>query len=290
MTIDNIRLKTIIVDDEPLALKLIAAKLNKLPNVEIIGQCANGREAIEAVIKLSPDLLFLDIQMPGLSGLDVVKELQNDVMPLVVFATAYDQYALEAFDAYAVDYVLKPIDDERIERAVGRAYERFKAISEKTSENKSELINAIVQIDQGQQKSTTWHTDEHVTDKQNAAKITAQNAQSLDVKNRKIVIRDRDEIHLLKQQDVQWIDAAGDYVCVHALGETHVKRCTLKEMLEELDNNHFKRVHRSTIVNLNFIDKVIPHTKGEFFLMMGEFDKIKVSRNYKDVVKRFLTS
>ena len=117
---------------------------------------------------------------------------------------------------------------------------------------------------------------------------TQQAPQSVYVKNRKIVIKDRDEIHLLKHQDIQWIDAAGDYVCVHVLGETYVKRCTLKEMLAELDGKQFKRVHRSTIVNLNFIDKVIPHTKGEFFLMMGEYDKIKVSRNYKDVVRAFL--
>jgi two-component system LytT family response regulator len=273
-------LKTIIVDDEPLALKLLAAKLKKVPNVEVIAQCSNGREAINAVIELAPDLLFLDIQMPGLSGLEVVKQLQNDTMPLIVFATAYEQYALEAFDAYAVDYVLKPIDDERIQRAVDRALERFAIKSDEQSENKREVIGAIAHIDQKHDKTVTWMADDS----------THQDPQSVNIKNRKIVIKDRDEIHLLKQQDIQWIDAAGDYVCVHALGETHVKRCTLKEMLVELDETQFKRVHRSTIVNLDFIDKVIPHTKGEFFLMMGEYDKIKVSRNYKDVVKTFLTN
>jgi two-component system LytT family response regulator len=273
-------LKTIIVDDEPLALRLLSAKLKKLPNVEVIAQCSNGREAINAVIELAPDLLFLDIQMPGLSGLEVVKQLQNDTMPLVVFATAYEQYALEAFDAYAVDYVLKPIDDERIQRAVARALERFAMKSNEQPENKSEVIGAIAHIDQKHEKTVTWMADDS----------NHKDLQSIDIKNRKIVIKDRDEIHLLKQQDIQWVDAAGDYVCVHALGETHVKRCTLKEMLEELDETQFKRVHRSTIVNLDFIDKVIPHTKGEFFLMMGEYDKIKVSRNYKDVVKTFLTN
>jgi len=273
-------LKTIIVDDEPLALKLLAAKLKKVPNVEVIAQCSNGREALNAVVELAPDLLFLDIQMPGISGLDVVKQLQNDTMPLIVFATAYEQYALEAFDAYAVDYVLKPIDDERIQRAVTRALERFAIKSDEQSENKREVISAIAQIDQKHDKTVTWMADDS----------THQDPQSNDIKNRKIVIKDRDEIHLLMQQDIQCIDAAGDYVCVHALGETHVKRCTLKEMLVELDETQYKRVHRSTIVNLNFIDKVIPHTKGEFFLMMGEYDKIKVSRNYKDVVKTFLTN
>ena len=271
-------LKTIIVDDEPLALKLLAAKLKKMPNIEVIAQCSNGREAIKAVIELAPDLLFLDIQMPGLSGLDVVKQLQNDTMPLIVFATAYQQYALEAFDAYAVDYVLKPIDDESIQRAVDRTLQRLAIKSHEQSENKREVIGAIAQIDQKNNKTVTWMADDS----------TQQDPQSVYVKNRKIVIKDRDEIHLLKHQDIQWIDAAGDYVCLHVLGETYVKRCTLKEILAELDEKQFKRVHRSTIVNLDFIDKVIPHTKGEFFLMMGEYDKIKVSRNYKDVVRAFL--
>jgi two-component system LytT family response regulator len=278
---DNMtKIKTIIVDDEPLALKLLEAKLSKLTNIDIIARCANGREAINAVVELAPDLLFLDIQMPGLSGLDVVKQLQTDVMPLVVFTTAYEQYALDAFDANAVDYVLKPIDDERIARAVSRAHERLQLTLGGGSENKNEVLGAILQIEQKQPNTITWHADD----------APASEGQSANVKLRKIVIKDRDEIHLLKQEDIQWIDAAGDYVCVHALGETHVKRCTLKEMLEELDDIQFKRVHRSTIVNLNFIDKVIPHTKGEFFLMMGEHDKIKVSRNYKEVVKTFLTS
>jgi two-component system LytT family response regulator len=273
-------LRTIIVDDEPLALRLLAAKLSKLPNIEIVAQCSNGREAIAAIIELTPDLLFLDIQMPGLTGLDVVKQLQSDTMPLVVFATAYEQYALEAFDAHAVDYVLKPIDDERIQRAVVRAQERFSIRLDDKIENKNEVISAIAQIEQQHEKTITWMATDSIH----------QDPQHTDIKNRKIVIKDRDEIHLLKQKDIQWIDAAGDYVCVHALGETHVKRCTLKEMLIELDDTQFKRVHRSTIVNLEFIDKVIPHTKGEFFLMIGEHDKIKVSRNYKDVVKAFLAN
>nr|WP_297348331.1 response regulator [uncultured Glaciecola sp.] len=273
-------LRTIIVDDEPLALRLLAAKLGKLPNIEIVAQCSNGREAIAAIIELTPDLLFLDIQMPGLTGLDVVKQLQSDTMPLVVFATAYEQYALEAFDAHAVDYVLKPIDDERIQRAVARAQERFSIRLDDKIENKNEVISAIAQIEQQHEKTITWMATDSIH----------QDPQHTDIKNRKIVIKDRDEIHLLKQKDIQWIDAAGDYVCVHALGETHVKRCTLKEMLIELDDTQFKRVHRSTIVNLEFIDKVIPHTKGEFFLMIGEHDKIKVSRNYKDVVKTFLAN
>jgi two-component system LytT family response regulator len=270
-----IKLKALIVDDEPLALKLLRAKLNKIADIEIVGECKNGREAIAATLDLAPDLIFLDIQMPGLDGFDVVKGLQNDILPLIVFTTAYEQYALDAFDVHAVDYILKPIDDERIVRAVQRAQERLEGVD--VLDNKPRILGAIDSINQRE------ISESHLN---NSASSLSSSPVLVD---KKIVIKDRDEITILKQSDIEWIDAAGDYVCLHSQGETHIKRSTLKELLSELDDNIFKRVHRSTIVNLNFIDKVIPHTKGEFFLLLGEFEKIKVSRNYKDAIKHFLS-
>jgi two-component system LytT family response regulator len=269
-----IKLKTLIVDDEPLALKLLRAKLNKIAEVEIVGECKNGREAIAATLDLAPDLIFLDIQMPGLNGFDVVKGLQSDILPLIVFTTAYEQYALDAFDVQAVDYILKPIDDARIGRAVQRAAKRLN-ITDK-SVNKRPILGAIDAINH----------NEFALSKAVASPSVRQIAS---VVERKVVIKDRDEITILKQSEIEWVDAAGDYVCLHAQGETHIKRSTLKELLDELDDSIFKRVHRSTIVNLNFIEKVIPHTKGEFFLQLSEFEKIKVSRNYKDAIKHFLS-
>lgn len=277
-------IRTVIVDDEPLALRILRAKLEKIPEIEIVKECKNGREAISAVVELAPDLIFLDIQMPGMSGLDVISKLQSDIMPLVVFATAYEQYALDAFDANAIDYVLKPIDDERIARAVERAKKRIQAFNTAAADNpntdvpnerKTSLVQAVQNI-----KSAKW------------AQSTQGNEASADNNNSatKIVVKDRDEIHILAQNEIAWIDAAGDYVCIHSKGETHVKRTTLKEILDELDEHMFKRVHRSTIVNMSFIKKVLPHTKGEFFLLLSEYDKIKVSRNYKEVVKDFLAS
>lgn len=268
------KLRTLIVDDEPLALKLLRSKLEKIEHIEIIGECKNGREAITATIDLEPDLIFLDIQMPGLNGFDVVKNLQSEIVPLVVFTTAYEQYALDAFDVHAVDYILKPIDKERIGRAVQRALTRFN--NEDASENKTRIIGAIDAINDLEDLDTEYQEFVPIERQQN------------DIE-KKIVIKERDEITLLKQVDIEWIDAAGDYVCLHAEGETHIKRSTLKDLLDELDPAIFKRVHRSTIVNLNYILKVIPHTKGEFFLQIGEFERIKVSRNYRDVIKSFLT-
>jgi two-component system LytT family response regulator len=270
-----VKLRTIIVDDEPLALSFLRAKLSKIAEIEIVAECKNGREAIQATMDLSPDLMFLDIQMPGIDGFGVIKKLQSDIMPLVVFTTAFEQYALDAFDVHAVDYILKPIDNERIQRAIQRALMLFE--SDQENQPKSKIISAIDTINE------RGHTAPKNTPDSSADKTTGGNIE------RKIVIKDRDDITLLKQTDIEWIDAAGDYVCVHAQGVTHIKRCTLKNLLEDLDPCLFKRVHRSTIVNLNYIQKVIPHTKGEFFLKLGEYDQVKVSRNYRDVIKSFLT-
>jgi two-component system LytT family response regulator len=265
------------VDDEPLALQVLRAKLNKIHEIEIIGECKNGREAIAATMDLAPDLIFMDIQMPGLNGFDVVKSLQSDILPLIVFTTAYEQYAVDAFDVHAVDYILKPIDDERIKRAVQRAFERL-ALNDHSG-NKPKILGAIDTIKQQEQQNGQGASGQQ-------PKAVAQLINT--VAEPKVVIKDRDEITILKQSEIEWVDAAGDYVCLHAKGQTHIKRSTLKELLGELDDQIFKRVHRSTIVNLNFINKVIPHTKGEFFLLLGEFERIKVSRNYKDAIKHFL--
>jgi two-component system LytT family response regulator len=272
------KLSTVIVDDEPLALKLLRKKLELCDQVEIVAECKNGREAINTIISKTPDLVFMDIQMPGLDGLTVAKQLQSDILPLIVFTTAYEQYALDAFDVHAVDYVLKPIDTERIQRAVHRALERFEN-GEEDNQNKSRIIGAIDAINE-KEASNKGNT----ANKQNT-EVNQANEQI----ERKIVIKDRDDITLLEQSQIDWVDAAGDYVCIHANGITHIKRSTLTKLLKELDPVIFKRVHRSTIVNLNSIKKVIPHTKGEFFLKLGEFDQVKVSRNYRETIKIFLT-
>ena len=267
-------IRSVIVDDEPLALSLIKAKLEKVDSVEIIAECCNGREALDKIMALSPDLVFLDIQMPGLNGFDVVKTLQSDMMPLIIFTTAYEQYAVKAFELHAVDYILKPIDLERIQTAVERARERLEGKSEEPQ--KSKIISALDIIEEHEFKQS----------QEPEPSIFAQKEVN---KDKRIVIKERDEITLLKQSSIAWVDAAGDYCCLHADGETHIKRTTLKNLLDDLDPIKFKRVHRSTIVNLDYIEKVIPHTKGEFFLELGELDRVKVSRNYREVIKDFLS-
>lgn len=266
-------LRTIIVDDEPLALALLRSYLSSIAEIEIVAECKNGKEAIAAAMELSPDLMFLDIQMPGINGFDVIKNLQADMMPLVIFATAYEHYALDAFNVHAVDYILKPIDQERVSRAVERALQRFERVED--DGQKSNIISAITDM-----TARTAGDSKPVDAEQNIAQENVE---------RRIVVKDGDTITLLKQADIEWIDAAGDYMCLHADGSTHVMRSTLKSLLDQLNPEIFQRVHRSTIVNLNRIERVIPHTKGEYFLELGEHDRIKVSRNYRKVIKGFLS-
>ena len=146
------KIRSIIVDDEPLALSLIRAKLDKIESIEIIAQCSNGREAVSKIMEMSPDLVFLDIQMPGLNGFDVVKKLQADITPLIIFTTAYEQYAINAFEIHAVDYILKPIDLERINTAVERAHDRLSGKTEGTE--KSKIIGALDIIEEHELRQT----------------------------------------------------------------------------------------------------------------------------------------
>lgn len=269
-------LKAIVVDDEPLARRLMVSFLEEIADIDVVAECANGREAIDKVLELAPDLMFLDIMMPGLNGFEVIKKLQPELLPMVIFCTAFERYALDAFEVHAVDYIVKPLDQQRLQLAVKRAQARFQEEMH-SGTSKSALLGAIDDI------SSKVSEREPLGEK--ADSITA-----LAGLEKKITIKDRDSIKLIKVGNIAWIDAAGDYMCVHADGETHIMRCTMKQLLEDLDETVFKRVHRSTIVNLRFIEEVIPHTKGEYFLRIENGEKIKVSRNYRDSIKSFLSS
>ena len=271
-----VKLKTIVVDDELLARKLILSCLEELPEIEVLAECVNGREAVRAVLELEPDLMFLDIMMPGLNGFEVIKKIQPEVLPMVIFCTAYERYALDAFDIHAVDYIVKPLDEQRLQLAVNRALARYQEELQ-SGDNKASLLGAIETIASNVSERLPLHEK------------TGTVSVPLD-QERKITIKDRDSIKLVKVDSIAWVDAAGDYMCIHAEGETHIMRCTMKHLLDELDAAVFKRVHRSTIVNLNCINEVIPHSKGEYFLQLDNGERIKVSRNYRGEIKMFLDS
>lgn len=267
------RLRTIIVDDEPLARRLMRSMLGDIDDIELVAECRNGREAVAAVQGLTPDLLLLDIKMPGMSGFDVVKELQADIMPMVIFCTAYQRYALDAFDLHAVDYLLKPVDEGRLHRAVARARQRSEP--DELTQNKSPLIGAIDEIahrvaGRGQDNGGSTQAGTSVTE------------------SRKLAIKDHDSTVLVNVDDIDWVDAAGDYMCVHVGGDTHIMRSTLKHLMSRLDPEKFKRIHRSTVVNLDRIVKATPLQKGEFMLDLDCGEKLKVSRNYRQEIKLYL--
>jgi two-component system, LytTR family, response regulator len=271
------KLKTLLVDDEPLARNLLRSIVSKFDDIEIIGECKNGREAIDSVAADAPDLIFLDIQMPNVNGFEVVKTLQSDTMPMIVFATAYNQYAIDAFDLHAVDYLLKPFDSERVSLAVKRAAERHK--NQQTG-LKAPLIGAINDIFVRSEKDNFAAADSVGSDEG----LTDGHSEAME---RKLLIRDSGVVKVIPFDDIDWIDAAGDYMCVHALGETHIMRSTLLDLLEKLDDKQFVRIHRSTVVNISRVVSTSLSQKRGSVLHLPDGQTLKVSRNYRESTRKY---
>jgi two-component system LytT family response regulator len=268
-------LRTVVVDDESLARRGLKLRLQALDGVEVVAECRNGREALDAVGEQAPDLLFLDIQMPGMDGLDVVRELQSDDMPLIVFVTAYDQYAVQAFDLHAVDYVLKPVEEDRLADAVDRA--RTLLADRDASRDKARLLGLV--------QTMTGRSEDDIAALMDAPETGATSGRRYP---EKLTIRDGATTTLVPMDTIDWVDAAGDYMCVHASGETHVMRITMKALEAQLDPERFTRVHRSTIVNAARVSKVCSHMNGEYFLTLDCGARLKMSRTYRDRIEAIL--
>lgn len=267
------KIRTILVDDEPLALRGLKIRLEAFDDIEIAGACGNGREAIRMIKEERPDLVFLDIQMPGFDGFAVIKSLVGtEVMPLVVFVTAFDSYALSAFEAHALDYLLKPVDEERLAEAVQRVRDHIAQRS--AIEQNARLVQLIENMDDPPVQALSAILDDP--------------APSDDRYHRQLHIRDRGHITRVEVDEIDYIDAAGDYMCIHTGHKTHILRETMKNMERRLDPKQFQRIHRSTIVNLDKVSELHPHSNGECFLILKGGGELKVSRTYKDVVGRFL--
>jgi two-component system LytT family response regulator len=267
-----VTIRTLIVDDEPLARRGLELRLHGLPDVEVVRQCANGREALAAIAELRPDLMFLDIQMPGLSGFDVIAQVPQSSLPLVVFVTAFDRFALDAFEAHALDYLLKPVDDARLARAMDRVrgqWQQRQALAER------EQLMALLADVRGRSEIVP-------------ETATAASRQEPRRYASILPIRAGRETLRLDVSGIDWIDAAGDYMCVHAGGQTHVLRATMKELEDMLDPQVFQRVHRSTIVNLARVRSLRPHLNGECFLKLASGQEVKLSRSYRDKVELLL--
>jgi two-component system LytT family response regulator len=266
------KLTAIIVDDEPLARRGLRLRLENLGGVEVLAECSNGREASERIPELKPDIAFVDIQMPGINGLQLVQTLAKEELPQVVFVTAYDEYAVDAFEVNAVDYVLKPIEEDRLKRAMDRV--REKRATEDLAAQREQLLEAVADL--------TQESPEALEEKLASGELSGARYPD------KIAIKDAGKITLVPAKEIDWIDAAGDYMCVHAKGETHVMRITMKELEQQLDPRVFQRIHRSTIVNLGRVSEICAHINGEYYLVLQNGERLKMSRSYKNKVQHFL--
>lgn len=263
-------LEALIVDDEALARRGLKHRLADIANITVVGEARNGREAVGQIRELQPDIVFLDIQMPGMNGFDVIRELHSENLPAILFVTAYDEYAIDAFEVNAVDYLLKPIDDQRLKQALDKVSER---IGRKRAETQKRMLLKLL-------GEITGEPMESVSDLE-GRKLDDIKPR----KNAKLAIRDAGKTTWVRQEDIEWVDAAGDYMCVHAQGETHIMRKTMKELERELDADFLQRIHRSTIVNIHRVKAMQSHINGEYFLTLEGGHTVKLSRTYKDKLK-----
>ena len=248
------QIKALIVDDEPLARDRIREMLKEHPEIEVVAEARNGREAIDSVVSHTPDLVFLDVQMPDLDGFDVVQNLNVERLPAIIFVTAYDQHALRAFDAHAVDYLLKPFDEKRFHRALDRAREHVQKPNG-FSEHLRELLNDV--------KSEQKEPD-------------------------RLVVKSSGRVLFLKTHEIDYIEASGNYLTLHVGKETHLLRETMNNMESKLDGRKFMRIHRSTIVNLERIKELQPWFGGEYVVVLRDGQQLTLSRTYRSKLQELL--
>lgn len=258
-------IRTMIVDDEVLARENVEALLQDDPEIKVVAQCSNGSQAVEAIRQHRPDLLFLDVQMPGMTGFDVLAKLPDTLLPQVVFVTAYDHFALQAFEVQAIDYVLKPFNRVRFAEALARAKAAVREHdAQQMARRLDEVMGALQKLREGRESAPAGKPDT------------------------RLFIRCDGEIHVIAPEDILWIESDGDYVRLHVADKARFVRMSLLKMMEKLDPAHFVRIHRSTIVNLKHMRKASPALYGEYTVELTNGAKLKVSRTFVHDLKAHL--
>jgi two-component system LytT family response regulator len=237
------KIKALVVDDEPIARARMVSLLREEADIELVGECASGTQAKSAIAETSPDLLFLDIQMPEMDGLDLARAIQSSGAPAVVFVTAYDDYALSAFEVHALDYLLKPFSAERFRSALG-------------------------------------HAREHLAKRRASAGAGRDTAR----RNR-LMIKSNGRIHFVRMAEIDWCEAAGNYVRVHVGPQCHLVRDTMSHLESELDSQQFMRIHRSTIVNVDRVQEMQSSFNGEYVVVLRGGIRLTLSRGYRDAIQ-----
>ncbi len=244
------KIRTLVVDDEPLARDRVKRFLRDETDIAVIGECGDGAEAIKAIRQEKPELVFLDIQMPEKNGFEVIKSLDAKSIPAVVFVTAYDQYALQAFDVHALDYLLKPFNRERLHRAVNRAREHIE------NRNRGALDQRLISL---------------IADLKTEKKYLER-----------LVVKSVGRVFFLRIDEIDWIEAAGNYVKLHVGRESHLIRETMNGIETKLNPDKFLRIHRSTVVNIDRIKELHPMFSGDYSVILRNGAELPLSRNYRE--------
>ena len=253
------KIQALIVDDERLARNVIKKFLQEYDNIELVAESSTGLEALHHIEELKPDLVFLDIQMPDLNGFEVIKEVGSQWKPVYIFITAHNKYAVEAFEASALDYLLKPFTQERFDIALKKAFDHLTAFKESK-------VNMEI---------------EKLLKKYSELKNPEGNPQYI----QRILVKENKKISMLPMKDVYYIESSGDYVKLQLKSKCHLLNESLSNLESQLDPKQFLRIHRSFIVNIDYIKEFIPHFNGEYFVIMENDAQVKLSRSYKDQFK-----
>lgn len=256
MDTNKIKIRTLIVDDEKLAREKIARLLGDISEIEIVGACENGLEAVSFIERHQPDLVFLDIEMPGLDGFGVLKDISNEVLPVFVFVTAYSEFAVKAFEVNAVDYLLKPFNESRLRLAVDKVKAQIESASPKEREKK---ILALL-----------------------------EDLKTKDKFAERLVVKDSGRMLLIKTKEVDWIEAAGNYVKLHIGKSAYMLRETMKKLELKLNPKKFVRIHRSTLVNIDRITELQPLFSGDYSILLDDKTELSMSRHYQKSLRKLL--
>lgn len=259
------KIRTLIVDDEPLARRNLRLLLEKDPRIEVVDECRNGREAVKAINTLSPDLIFLDIQMPEMDGFDVLARVGPEHIHGIIFVTAFDQYALKAFDVHALDYLLKPFDDERFAHALERAKSQIEA---REINRLSKRLLALLEERESERSDTS-------------AKKNYLSRLMVKVSGRMV---------LLKIDEIDFIEADGNYAKLHVGRKSHLLREKMNDLEVQLDPAKFVRIHRSVIVNLDRIKELHPHFNGDYIVVLEDGRQLRMSRSRREQLEARLIS
>jgi two-component system LytT family response regulator len=250
------KIRTLVVDDEPMARERILSLLSQETDVEVVGQCSDGVQAVSAIQQLAPELVFLDVQMPAVDGFGVLQQVGADRMPMVVFVTAYDEYALQAFEVHALDYLLKPFGRDRLQQCLDHA--RHQRDRHRAGELGRSLL-ALVQDFRPDQK-----------------------------KQERLVVKSGGRVFFVRTEDIEWIEAAGNYVRLHMKDQSHLFRETMNQMEARLDPQRFFRIHRSRIVNTERIKELQPWYNGEYVVVLHNGTQLRLSRSYREKLEERL--